>query len=108
MLVFSTLIRAFIDYTAEPPQLNLLDAASGDINFTVDYFAYLSNFASGITENTLSRDYPDLLITKSKILIFSDFNDPIVADLEDLFQRRFAEARRQDSFRMIAGNENRM
>lgn len=107
-LVISNTPRLYIDWTVQPPILNLFATATENLVFNVSYFGYMADLSADGDHNALTDSYPEMLLAKAKAIAFGRVNDPAVVDAEEYFQLKFDDARREDSYKALAGLQMRM
>lgn len=99
----------YVDRTASPPRLSLGNGTATEaMTFKVHYYAFPTALSDSVTTNTLTADFPELLLAKAKAIAFAAINDPAVADMEKLFSLKFNSARQHDMYSRIAGTQLRM
>lgn len=101
-------VRGFLDWTTSPPSLNIYSAAEAAIDFNVSYFGYLPNLSASTDHNTLTDDYPEMLLAKAKACALLTVNDPLAGDLETVFEKKFDAARKHDAYASVAGTQLRL
>lgn len=91
------------------PTLNILFAANGNLPFQVSYYGYLPDL-DGVTytQNEFTVRFPEMVVCKAKAIAFSAINDPVAADFEALFEKKFTEAAAKDAYQQVVGLQLRM
>ncbi len=84
------------------------DTATEAITFEVDCYKYFPDLAASTDQNFLTRDFPEMCVAKAKAIAFAAVNDPMAADMESLFEHKFTQAVKKDSFAQLAGRVLRM
>jgi len=100
--------RVFFERRATGAILGVLEPLSQAFNFTVKYYAYLPDLVADVDTSPLIDAYPMMVLAKAKAIAFSGLNDPVAAGFETEFEKKLAEAARQDAYSEVAGRETRM
>jgi hypothetical protein len=101
-------IPVWVDWINGQPSLNILFAADSDLPFQVSYYAYLPDLVNNTDHNEFTDRFPEMVIDKAKALAFASINDPIAADFEALFEKKFSDAAAKDAYQAVAGLQLRM
>lgn len=101
-------VPVYILWTGGQPTLNILFAANGNLPFQVSYYGYLPDLVNDSDTNEFTAHYPEMVVSKAKAIAFAAINDPVAADFEGLFEKKFAEAASKDAYQELAGLELRM
>jgi hypothetical protein len=100
--------RVYLDTLGTVKTIKIAGAADGVFTFVVRYYKFLPDLATGTDTNFFTNEYPRLIITKAKSLALSEVNDPIVGELEMLFEKMYREAVADDAKRDVSGLSLRM
>jgi hypothetical protein len=102
-------VPVYVQWTGGNPTLNILFAANGALPFQVSYYGYLPDLVVGTNEtNEFTLHFPEMVVSKAKAIAFAAINDPMAADFEALFEKKFMEAAAKDAYQEIAGLQLRM
>jgi hypothetical protein len=105
---FARCLDAYISNNGETWTLNLLDATTTPISFSVSYFRILPNLEAGDQDNYLTRTYPELVKAKIKAIGFDEINDPLGASWEAKYILQLRRAKSDDIKRFLQGRVTQM
>lgn len=100
-------VPVWIGWENEQPTLNILFSAASNLPFQVSYYGYLPPLVNPTDSNYLTINYPEMVVNKAKAIAFSTIQDPVAANIEDFFEKKFREAVAQDAYQQVAGLELR-
>ena len=100
--------RVFLLRQATSSLLGVLEPLIQPFNFRVRYYGYLPDLVADADMSPLINAYPQMVLAKSTSIAFTEINDPIAVEFETLYEKKLAEAVRQDAFSETAGRINRM
>jgi hypothetical protein len=88
--------------------LGVLEPLSQALNFRVRYYGYLPDLSADGDTSPLINAYPQMVLAKAKAIAFTEIVDPVAAQFEELFEKKLAEAVRQDAYSEVSGRITRL
>lgn len=101
-------MRVFLDLTNDQKFIRVGENASQDLPFNLRFYGFLPDLATGTDSNSLTNNYPEMIIARAKAIALASVNDPLAEGMEALTEKRFLEAKTDDGRREISGVTVRM
>jgi hypothetical protein len=103
-----TEIVAHLEDAGSTKSLEFITPFDQDQTFTVRYYAYPDNLTQATSSNTLTSQFPDMLLSLAKARAFFVVNDPVGAEHLAAYEQQFRQAAASDGYAQIAGTNLRM
>ena len=100
--------RLFIERRATETVLGVLEALSQPLAIRVKYYAYLPDLSADTDTSALADLYPNMVLAKARAIALSQINDREADNAELEFEKKLADAIRQDAYSEVVGRVNRM
>lgn len=100
--------RLYFEKNADGAVLGLIEPLTQDFTVRVKYYGYLPELTEDEDTSPLESAYPQMVLNKAKAIAFAEVNDDIAAGFESFFEKKLAEAVRQDAYSEVNGRVLRM
>lgn len=106
-----TFYRGFpvwVDWGSDSVSLATIARTMTALTFTVKYHRYLPELQDLKDDNSLTRNYPEMMKAKLKAVAFEELNDDTAVEFETLYESKLEKAKFHDANTLLKGRVNRM